>query len=316
MSQYIAQSPLLFLVFNRPDVTQKVFLAIRDAKPKKLYIAADGPRTDRPDETRLCKQTREIFDHIDWDCEVHTLFRDQNLGCKEAISSAITWFFEQEEEGIILEDDCLPAPSFFRYCDILLEKYRFDTRIRHITGANHQLGRKWGDASIYFANQTHVWGWASWRRVWKDYDKDLINYQESEVEDQFRKIFSDRFVIEAWTNIFKEVKAGKIDTWDYQLAILNFFNNSLSVNPNVNLITNIGFRADATHTVNLQSPYANLPHENIGELTYPKYVLPEKAADYEVFRRDYRLDEKWEKHNLVRRRFKRWLKSKLNRKNA
>jgi len=311
MSQYDAKSPVLFLVFNRPDVTKKVFEAIRQARPAMLYIAADGPRLDRQGELELCLQTRQIFQNIDWDCKIHTLFRDYNLGCKEAISSAISWFFEQEEEGIILEDDCLPAPSFFKYCDTLLEKYRFDTRIRHITGANHHLGRKWGTSSIYYANQTHVWGWASWRRVWKDYDKELSQFEENEVEEQFNKLFSDRFVVEAWMQIFKKLKAGEIDTWDYQLALLNFFNNGLSINPNVNLITNIGFREDATHTVDLQSPYANLPFEDIGEITYPKYVLPEKAADYEVFRRDYRLDEKWKKHNLLRRRFKRWLKSGL-----
>lgn len=311
MVQYNVKSPILFLVFNRPDVTQRVFEAIRQAQPTKFYIAADGPRADHPGEEDLCLQTRQIFEAIDWDCEVHTLYRTGNLGCKEAISSAITWFFEQEEEGIILEDDCLPASSFFKYCDTLLEKYRFDTRIRHITGANHHFGRKWGLENIYYANQTHVWGWASWRRVWQDYDKDLRQFNESEVEGQFNKLFDDRFVVEAWMLIFKKLKAGEIDTWDYQLALLNFFNNGLSVNPNVNLITNIGFRADATHTIDLQSPYANIPFEDIGDISYPKYMLPEKAADYEVFRRDYRLDEKWEKHNLLRRRFKRWLKSKL-----
>ena len=311
MSPYNAKSPVLFLVFNRPDVTKKVFEAIRQAQPAKLYIAADGPRADREGEAERCIQTRQLFENIDWDCEIHTLFREHNLGCKEAISSAVTWFFEQEEEGIILEDDCLPSPSFFKYCDTLLKKYRFDTRIRHITGANHHFGRTWGTSNIYFAHQTHVWGWASWRRVWQDYDKDLNQFEESEVEEQFNKIFDDRFVIEAWMDIFKRVKAGAIDTWDYQLALLNFFNNGLSVNPNVNLITNIGFREDATHTVDLRSPYANLPFEDIGEITYPKYMLPDKAADYEVFRRDYRLDEKWQKHNLLRRRFKRWLKSGL-----
>ena len=163
MSEYIAQSPVLFLVFNRPDTTLRVFSEIRKAQPKKLYIAADGPRAERPNEDLLCQQTLDIFKKIDWPCEIQTLFRKENLGCKEAVSSAITWFFEREEEGIILEDDCLPAPSFFRYCDTLLEKYRFDTRIRHIAGVNHHSGKRWGDASIFFANHTHVWGWASWR---------------------------------------------------------------------------------------------------------------------------------------------------------
>ena len=312
MSDYIAQSPILFLIFNRPDVTLRVFEEIRRAQPKKFYIAADGPRSERPDERILCEKAREILDKIDWHCDVHTLLREQNLGCKDAISSAITWFFEQEEEGIILEDDCLPSNSFFRYCDTLLEKYRFDTRIRHIAGSSHQLGRKWGNDSIYFANQTHVWGWATWRRVWKDYDKNLERYQEDEVAAQLANIFTDHFVIQTWEYIFRQLKAGKIDTWDYQLAIINYFNNGLSINPNANLISNIGFRDDATHTTGVQSPYANLPVENIDEITYPKYILPEKAADYAVFSRDYNLEEKWRKHNLLRRRFKRWFKQQVN----
>jgi hypothetical protein len=173
------------------------------------------------------------------------------------------------------------------------------------------MGKQWGEENIYFANQTHVWGWASWRRVWNDYDKNLEQYHENEVGKQLRNIFTDRFVIETWEHIFKEVKAGKIDTWDYQLALINYFNNSLSVNPNVNLITNIGFREDATHTLSTESPYANLPFGEINEIIYPKYILPQKAADYEVFRRDFHLDERWRKHNLLRRRFKRWLRAKI-----
>ncbi|WP_316837466.1 nucleotide-diphospho-sugar transferase [Pedobacter nutrimenti] len=311
MSTYQVKSPVLFLVFNRPDTTLRVFNEISKAKPPKLYIAADGPRSGRIDDERLCKETIEIISKINWECEVKTLFRKENLGCKEAISSGIQWFFDQEEEGIILEDDCLPANSFFHYCDTLLEKYRFDTRIRHIAGSNLQLGKKWGEASVYYANQTHIWGWASWRRVWKDYDKDLKKYEENEVPLQLAKIFSDPFVVDSWTHIFKDVKAGKIDTWDYQLAFTNYFNNSLSVNPNVNMISNIGFREDATHTINSDNPYANIPLEEISEITYPKYVLPEKMADYAMFNRDFNLEERWKRHNLLRRQFKRWLKKKF-----
>ncbi|HEY0177078.1 MAG TPA: nucleotide-diphospho-sugar transferase, partial [Pedobacter sp.] len=242
MDNYITKSPVLFLIFNRPDTTSRVFREIRAARPARLYIAADGPRTDRENEELLCNETLTIVSQIDWDCKVEKLIRTSNLGCKDAVSSAIDWFFENEEEGIILEDDCLPSKSFFYYCDTLLEKYRSDTRIRHIAGCNLQKGRKWGQASTYFANQTHVWGWATWKRVWKDYDKDLKLYRDEEVAEKLGQIFTDPFVIHDWTKIFKEVKAGKIDTWDFQLAFTNYFNNSLSINPNVNLISNIGFR--------------------------------------------------------------------------
>lgn len=309
MKNYKTKSPVLFLIFNRPDTTITVFNAIKEARPAKLYIAADGPRAERPGEDIRCKETLSIVENIDWDCEVKRLYRENNLGCKNAVSGAIDWFFENEEEGIILEDDCLPAKSFFYYCDTVLEKYRDDTRIRHITGSDMQRGKKWGEASTYFANQTHVWGWATWKRVWKDYDKDLKIYQQDEVEEKLKQLFTDQFLIGDWTNIFRELKAGKIDTWDYQLALINYFNNGLSVNPNVNLISNIGFRADATHTLSPESPYSNMPLEEISEITYPKYILPEKDADYAVFSLALNLEERWKKHNLLRRRFKRWLKA-------
>lgn len=312
MIDYLTKSPVLFLIFNRPDTTKVVFEAIRNARPLKLYIAADGPRIDRPAEDELCRQTRAIVENIDWDCEIKMLFRENNLGCKNAISSAIDWFFENEEEGIILEDDCLPSNSFFYFCDTLLEKYRFDTRIRHIAGCNLHMGKTWGVANTYFANQTHVWGWASWKRVWKDYDKDLKNYHEDEVRYQLSNIFSDAFVLDTWVEIFKNVKSGKIDTWDYQLAFINYFNNSLSINPNVNLISNIGFGNRATHTFEANHQYANLPLGKISEITFPKYTLPEKEADYAMFVRDFDLPSRWKKHNSLRRRIKRWLKKPFN----
>jgi hypothetical protein len=309
MQNYATKSAVLFLIFNRPDTTARVFEQIKAARPPRLYIAADGPRVNHPAEALLCNETRAVVSNIDWDCQVKTLFRAENLGCKNAMSSAIDWFFEQEVEGIILEDDCLPSNSFFHYCDTLLEKYRFDTRIRHIAGSNLQRGTKWGDASIYFTNQTHVWGWASWKRVWQDYDKDLKQYSEEDAPGKLSNIFTDPFVIEEWTKFFRQLKAGEIDTWDFQLAFLNFFNNGLSVNPNVNLITNIGFRDDATHTLASDSPYANIPLEELWEISYPTYILPEKKADYAIFNYDFNLERKWKKHNRLKNKLKRWFKS-------
>ncbi|MDR6785970.1 hypothetical protein ABIE26_004561 [Pedobacter africanus] len=308
MEVYITKSPVLFLVFNRPDVTKRVFAEIRKTKPERLYLAADGPRPEKENEAGLCNETRSILKEVDWDCKVFTLFREENLGCKNAVSSALDWFFDHEEEGIILEDDCLPSNSFFFFCDEMLKKYRDDTRIRHVAGSSHQLGKKWGTASLYFANQTHVWGWASWRRVWKDYDKNLSKYLEEEVAAALRNVFNDELLIDSWKKIFIDLKSGKIDTWDYQLSLINYFNNGLSVNPNVNLISNIGFRPDATHTTDPHSKYANLPLESMETIAYPKYVLPEKAADYEVFVRDFDLVKRWKKHNSYKRRFKRFIK--------
>jgi hypothetical protein len=307
---YHTKSAVLFIVFNRPDTTLKVFDAIKAARPARLYIAADGPRAGKPGEDVLCEQVRACTQLVDWPCEVKTLFRAQNLGCKDAVSSAISWFFEHEEEGVILEDDCLPANSFFSYCDILLEKYRHDTRIGHIGGANLQQGNIRGTASYYYSNLTHVWGWASWRRVWNRYDKELKAYHTDEVRQQLSKIFNDRLIIDNWETIFKELKAGAIDTWDYQLTFTNFFNNSLSVIPNQNLISNIGFGTGATHTQRSDSPYAFIPlQDTLTEIEHPVYVLPEKDADMHTLKFDFNWEATMRRYNKPTKRLKRFLKS-------
>jgi len=302
------KSPVLFIIFNRPDTTKRVFDQIRKAKPPRLYVAADGARPNKPGEEDMCAVTRAIINDIDWACELKTLFRDENLGCKEAVSSAIDWFFANEEEGIILEDDCLPADSFFNFCDTLLEKYRYDTRVRHITGCNLQLGKKWGSGSYYFSNRTHVWGWAGWRRAWKDYDKDLKKYESADVAEKLKNIYQDPFVVSTLKTIFDEVKAGKIDTWDYQLDFANYFNNGLTIIPNENLISNIGFGAGATHTMDKTSIYANLPLGRIDEIIDPVYAIPEKEADMVVLTRDFDIVEKRRKHNKLSRKIKRFFK--------
>ena len=305
---YQTASPVLFIIFNRPELTERVFAAIKQAAPSRLYIAADGPRPDKAGAAALTEQTRKIASNVDWECEVKTLFRDSNWGCKEAVSSAITWFFEEEEEGIILEDDCLPANDFFRFCDTMLKRYRHDTRIRHIGGCNLQQGKKWGADSYYFSHMTHVWGWAGWRRVWKDYDKEVSQYELTDVRAQLENIFDDNFVVDSWEEVFGWVKAGKIDTWDYQLVFLNFFNNGLSIMPNYNLITNIGFGVSSTHTHDPASQYANIPLQQLGEITHPLYILPQKQADDYTLKYVFDVDARRKKYNKTKYKVKRWFK--------
>ena len=157
-------TPILFIIFNRPDTAKKVFKKIQKIEPKQLFIAADGPRKNKPEDVELCKQTREILNGINWDCELITLLREENVGCKKGPADAISWFFEHVEEGIILEDDCLPSDSFFPFCEELLEKYRYDTRIMHI-GGSIQLPDYENPDSYYFSRLSHVWGWATWKRA-------------------------------------------------------------------------------------------------------------------------------------------------------
>ena len=309
MKKYQVKSPILFIIFNRPDVTRQVFDRIRAAKPSRLYIAADGPRPGRDGDAALCRQAREVVTEIDWECNVRTLFSGHNKGCRTAVSGAISWFFEQEEEGIILEDDCLPNPDFFYFCDTLLMRYRHDERVHAITGTNQQMGQKWGEASYYFSQRASVWGWASWRRFWQRYDVDLKRYSTDAASAQLKKIFDDPFLAAAWTQIFNDVKANKIDTWDYQLSFTAFFENSLCATPNVNLISNIGFGADATHTFDTANEYANMPVTGMDAIVHPEYFVPEKAADYRIMEREYDLINKWRRHNKLKRRFARWIRS-------
>ncbi|MCK5605254.1 FkbM family methyltransferase, partial [Candidatus Pacearchaeota archaeon] len=243
------ETPVLFIVFNRPDTTQQVFSAIRKAQPKQLFVACDGPREDRAGEWEKCQQTRDIIKQVDWDCEVKTLFQEQNLGCGLGPATAITWFFDNVEEGIILEDDCLPHPDFFPFCQQLLDYYRSNERIMHISGDNFQYGRKRGHASYYFSIYTHTWGWATWRRAWKHYDFYLTSVEH-------RK-----------------------HAWDMQWMISVGNNNGLAVLPNVNLVSNIGCGPNATHTKDT-ARYTNLPTESlVFPLVHPKIISPNKAAD-------------------------------------
>ncbi len=302
------QSAVLFIIFNRPDTTKLVFEKIREARPKRLYIAADAPRPGKPEDEILCKEARDIVNKIDWDCELKTLFRTENGGCKEAVSAAITWFFNNEEEGIILEDDCLPANSFFKFCDTLLKKYRNDTRIRHITGCNLQQGKKWGDASYYFSNRTHVWGWASWKRVWNEYDKSLARYNNDEIREKLQNIYPDPLVVECWVNIFNDVKAGKINSWAYPLDFINFFNNGLTIIPNENLISNIGYGAAGTNTIETDHVFSNVDLSEIKEITDPAFIVPEKQADLFIMNNHFHIEEMRRKQKTFKTQVKRWFK--------
>jgi hypothetical protein len=307
-------SPVLFLIFNRPVTSAQVFEAIRGARPPRLYIAADGPRADHPEEERLCAEARETTANVDWPCEVQTLFRDKNLGCKEAVSAALDWFFDREEAGLILEDDCLPAPEFFPYCEALLERYRADTRVRHICGCNFQFGRRRGPASYYFSRLTHVWGWASWRRAWRDYDKNLAAFTPDEIADALANIFDEPLVVDRWRHIAHELKQGKIQTWDYQLGLTNFLHHGLCIIPNANLITNIGFGSAATHTLGTTNRYAGIPHAPLGPITHPRHYLPDKQADGFTLDEEFQIDaarlareKQVRKHRRLKYRLKRWI---------
>lgn len=241
-------TPLLFIVFNRPDPTERVFEEIRKAKPQRLFIAADGPRNDKPEDVEKCRLTREVVENVDWPCEVQTLFQDKNLGCKIAVSSAINWFFENVEEGIILEDDCLPDPSFFPFCTELLEKYRNNEKVMLISGFN-MIGQSNINESYFFSKYIGIWGWATWRRVWAQYDIKMTSWADKNNRIRVKKTINNRrsWKVRSW--IYNELYLNKKNTWDYQLEYCILSKNGLSIVPKVNLVENIGFDEGATHTV-------------------------------------------------------------------
>jgi hypothetical protein len=265
------KTPILFIIFNRPDTTERVFEEIKKQRPQYLYIAADGPRINKEGEAEKCEQTRKILEKIDWDCEVKTLFRENNHGCKNAVSSAITWFFENVEEGIILEDDCLPSQSFFKYCEEILEKYRHDERIMHISGEN-PVSKEFGDGSYYFTKTAHIWGWASWRRAWKLYDVEMKSYPEFVKNNKIKEVFDKDYHRKYWLKVFNRVIEGKINTWDYQWMYTLYTNNGFSIIPNKNMISNIGFNTEATHTSECNTNLANRPAFEIDEIIHPSEV--------------------------------------------
>jgi hypothetical protein len=287
MSDFKLTTPVAFIIFNRPDTTELVFTEIAKAKPAKLLVVADGPRSGRKGEVEKCALTRSIIDRVDWDCEVLTNFSEINLGCKVRVSTGIDWVFKQVEEAIILEDDCLPDPTFFKFCQELLKRYRDDQRIGMISGDNLQFDRLQNDESYYFTKYVHIWGWATWRDRWqKSYDVNLKKWPLIRDQGRIADIIPNRYEQNYWASIFDKVYKNKIDTWDYQWVFSNWVEGRINVAPSVNLISNIGFnRLDATHTTGSEAE-SNLPTLNIQfPLKHPAFHLINYANDQFEFKK-------------------------------
>lgn len=277
------KTAVLFLVFNRPETTAQVFESIRKARPERLYVAGDGPRSEHNADIERVTKVRKIATTVDWPCEVKTLFRESNLGCKHAVSEAITWFFKHEEQGIILEDDCLPNQDFFRFCDILLNRYAADERIAAITGNNFQSGRTRGSASYYFSKYPLIWGWATWRRTWQKSDMEIRFWPEWKNSDLWRKLWEDSVARKYWEKIFDRMYRAEIDTWDYPWTASVWYQGGLTATPNANLVSNIGFGVDATHTVSARHRSANASTHSMGQVIHTKQVEQDQAADRYLF---------------------------------
>jgi len=279
MPDFKLNTPVALLIFNRPDTTQRVFDAIAQAKPPKLLVVADGPRDNRPGEAEKCAQTRAIIQKVDWECEVITHFATTNMGCKMRVSSGIDWIFEQVEEAIILEDDCLPEHSFFRFCEEMLTRYRDNERVGMVSGGNLQFGRTRGTGSYYFSRYTHIWGWATWRRAWQRYDREMKLWPTFREQGWLEAFFNKPGEQAYWRHSFNAVHDGSLDTWDCQWTFAALINGMLQIVPNVNLISNIGFGPGATHTHEI-GIHANMPTQAMQfPLVHPDFVLPDPNGD-------------------------------------
>jgi hypothetical protein len=274
-------TPVLLIIFNRPKTTKQVFEAIRKVKPKQLFIAADGPRHEKIGEVERCQSARKIATDVDWECEVKTFFRNENVGCGRGPAEAITWFFENVEQGIILEDDCLPSSSFFRFCEELLERYKFDQRIHSIAGTNLLESWKRGDESYFFSMYSGIWGWATWKRSWMCFDYFVSKWQYKEVVDLYKQKISNPVErLHYITALDKTFKRDNVSWWDYQWIFSRIINSSIGIIPSVNLISNIGFGDDATHTFNTNSDFSKLVVSELDfPLQHPNAILADTEYD-------------------------------------
>ena len=270
-------TPCLLIIFNRPDTTKYVFDEIRKAKPIKLFVAADGPRSNNNWDQHQCKLAQKVIENIDWDCELFTRFRESNLGCKNSPIDSINWFFSHVDSGIILEDDCVPSQSFFMFCEQLLRRFNDDHRIGMISGNNRY--KIINEESYHFSRHGLIWGWATWKRAWIKNDLHMNLYKTLDIDNLFSNIFQSKRAIKYWKAVLNKAFNDEIDAWDYQWAFARYVNNLLTIRPNKNLVSNIGFGKNATHT-------KGKPTKNIIEkselnfpLRHPKNVTVNKQLD-------------------------------------
>jgi hypothetical protein len=302
------ETPVVLFLYKRPEKTALVLDAIAQARPKRLYVIADGPKCE--EEGVKCQQTRATIQNLSWDCEVRTCFSDRNLGLGPRVSSGLDWVFSQELKAIILEDDCLPAPSFFSFCEVLLKYFEDDDRVVHIGGNNFQNGRRMTEYSYYFSKYTLVWGWATWRRAWQHFDYEIKDWPDFKKRGQLRQHCRDPFERRYWEKVFEAAYRGESNAWAAQWLFSCWKKRALAVVPSANLVSNIGFDADATHTIG-NHPSAALPTADIWQIMHAPHRKINQEADEYMF--DHHFGGRWMRENHTLRARGRRLASRLKR---
>ncbi len=293
--------PVVLILFNRAEPTAKVFAAIREARPLNLIVIADGPRTNRKGEDEACSEARAITENVDWPCRVIRHYADQNLGCRNRVASGLNLVFAEFDRAIILEDDCVPESSFFRFCDELLERYNNDERVRAISGDNFLFGNQRIEHSYYFSRYPHVWGWATWRRAWQHYDVEMNDWPQARAQNWLQQIFTDRAAVNFWQNAFQSVYDRQIDTWDYQWTYACWRQGGLTALPQSNLISNIGFGIDATHT-RRSSRFSHMAVEPLEfPLSHPLEVARDVQADAYTQQHNFKLSLLGQARHIIKK---------------
>lgn len=292
------KTPVAFFIFNRPDLTQRVFTAIAAHRPPRLFVVADGPRCDV--EAGMCEQARAVLNQINWPCELETNFSVTNLGCKRRVSSGLDWVFSRVDEAIILEDDCLPHADFFSFCHEMLERYRENDRVMSISG---DCFAPFGEITTdyLFSRYVHIWGWATWRRAWQHYDVEMKMWPR--YKRKMNKYFTSTNEARYWTMMFNEVASGRLDTWDVQWQFACLINQGLSIVPRSNLISNLGFRHDATHTKN-PSNFSSLVTSELSVENHPGKIQVDEL--YEAKERELWVSDLPRTYKIAT--FVRWIK--------
>lgn len=285
MTDYEVKHAVVMTIFNRPEDVSLVLDAVRKVKPRKLYVSADGPRQGNERDIERVAAARAVIETVDWECEVVKIYSDVNMGCKNRSASGYTAVFEKEEAAIILEDDCVPCPEFFKFCDEVLERYKDDERIMLVSGTNiaqRKLGGfKRGDYSYHFSRLGGIHGWASWRRAWQLFDLEMTQWSNPVVRTLLlnelgEKLYNNR------ARPYDAIVSGKttMSSWAYPWSFTRFLHSGLAAVPCVNLVSNIGFTEDSTHTADPNSPTAALPYGELEfPLVHPDFVIPDIEYD-------------------------------------
>lgn len=271
-------TPVVLIVFKRADCTARMIEAVRKARPRRLWVVADGPRADRPGEREQVVEVRRVVEaSIDWPCELRRIYSEKNLGCARNVVSGLNAVFREEREAIIVEDDCVPHPSFFRFCAEMLTRYRSETRIAHVGGNNFQP--RPSPRTYYFSRYNHIWGWATWRRAWDQYDEKLSDWSAVRNTSWLRDYLGDKGAADYWRSIFDAVASGEIDTWDYQWTYTLWRRDWLAVVPGVNLVENIGFNGSGAHLSSRDKWIARPMQSVVFPLEHPRDLVRDRAAD-------------------------------------